>query len=161
MTEEVLFEIKNDKDRGNLILTVRQNGNDNVWFFKYHHQPISQHPEIVQQIVGASKPTARTKTIRVNIMDFQRQYWNGKSFEFKGVVLNSMEKEKTEVYNRLINKEVGAKKRKQTIEESKQKKLEAKKNKLVADEAAFQAERALRIAELFANRGDHNEHEMT
>lgn len=157
----VLFEIRNDKDRGTLILTVRKNGDDTVFFFKYHHQPINQHPEIMQRIVGESKPTTRTKTIKVNIMDFLRQYWNGTSFEFKGVVMNSTAAEKSKVFNRLLNKEIGAKKRKQTIEESKQKKLEEKnakvRSKWTQDEAEFQAERAMRIAELFENRDDHSE----
>lgn len=156
MSDIVLFEIRNDKDRGNLILTVRRVDEDNVWFFQYQHQPITQHPENVQEIVRTSKPSLRTKTIKVNITDFIRHYWNGKSFEFKAVQLNSSGKQIAKVYERLANKEVGAAKRNITMKESKEKKLEEKNNKLrekrQKDEAAFQVEKAKRITELFRGR---------
>lgn len=152
MTANVVIEIRNDKDRGNLILTIRREDEDNVYFFKYHHQAVHHHPEQIQQIVASSKPTTRTKSIKVNILGFMRQYWNGSFFEFKGVELNSAGKQSTKVYNRLLNKEVGKIKRKQTIEESKQIKLQQKndkiRQKILDDEAAFQIERAKRITEL-------------
>lgn len=152
ITAFVFFEIRNDKDRGNLILTVRRQEGDEVCFFKYHHQAINQHPEQMQQIVLSSKPTTRTKTIRVDIMGFIRNYWNGTSFEFKGVQMNTTRKQSAKIYERLLNKDVGKMKRKETIAESKQKKVEANnkkiRDKLQEDEAKFQAERAKRLAEL-------------
>lgn len=153
LTAIVFFEVRNDKDRGNLILTIRrEEAPDIIAFFKYHHQAINQHPEQVQQIVGQSKPTTRTKTIKVDVLGFIRQYWDGAYFEFKGVKLITTENQSARVYSRLVNKEVGKIKQKQTIAESKEKKLEEKNKKirqgLASAEAKFQQERAKRIAEV-------------
>lgn len=158
LTAYVFFEIRNDKDRGNLILTARRYEDNDVCFFNYHHQAINQHPEQMQQIVALSKPTTRTKTIRVDIMGFLRNYWNGTSFEFKGVQMNTTQLQSAKVYKRLLNKEVGIMKRKETIAESKQKKVEEKKKKIAEKlqkaEAAFQEEQAKRLADLMKNRCD-------
>lgn len=112
----VVFEVKLDKDRCVIVLTIRKDENDNVWFFRFHHQPINCHPEQVQQIIRSHKVTARTKSIKVNILSFFPQYWNddGKYFEFKGVKLNSTENQIAKLQNAKINKEVGLLKRQQT-----------------------------------------------
>ncbi|KAG4079356.1 hypothetical protein HA402_008048 [Bradysia odoriphaga] len=150
LTAMVFFEVRNDKDRGNLVLTIRKEGNADVHFFRFHHQPVKHHPEQIQQIIQQSKPSARTKSIKVDIISFGRQYWSGTDFEFKGVKLNSTKKQASTVYNRLINKEVGLLKRKKTVEETKQKKIKEKNGKMTRkfqeEESAFQIERARRIA---------------
>lgn len=139
-------------DRGNLVVTIRALNSQNVFFFKYHHQPIDQHPEQVQHLVRLSKPTIRTKSIKVDIQSFITQYYNvsEKVFEFRGVPLNSTNQQVSKVMDRRINKEVGILKRKKTVEERKDAKT-AEKNKkflekLASDEAKFQEERAKRIA---------------
>lgn len=151
-TAFVFFEVRNDKNRGNLVLTIRSAEKlEDVHFFRYHHQTLDQHPEQMQNIVQRAGPTIRTKSIKVDIFPFLIQYWNltGKFFEFKGVKLNSSEQQVSMVYERRIKKEVGIIKRKKTILNSKEQKL-AKKNqqmlaKLQSDEQKFQVERAERI----------------
>lgn len=105
----VVFEVKLDKDRGVIILTVRKDENDNVCFFRFHHQPIHCRPEQVQQIIRSHKVMARTKSINVNIFSFLSQYWNdnGNCFEFNGVKLNSNEHEIAKLQNAKVNKEIG------------------------------------------------------
>ncbi len=100
MSAVVVLQIRNDKERGILVLTIRQADSDVVFFFKPHHQPLRQHPIQVQEIVKRSNPTARTKTL---------------TLEFMGVVLSSTDDQSKKTYNRLLNKEVGAIKRKETI----------------------------------------------
>lgn len=147
----VIIEVRNDKDRGNLVMTIRQRGNVNSSFFKYHHQPINQHPEQIQRIVQLSKPTTRIKLIEVEIVQFVSEYWNmsGKFFEFKGVKLNSTDQQVSKVQDRLINKEIGALKRAKTIQDTKGIKKHEKnrqiREKLASDEAQFQIKRAERI----------------
>lgn len=148
----VFFEVRNDKDRGNLILTVRpQQISGNVNFFRYNHQPIDQHPEQMRLIVKHSNPTMRTKTIKVDIMPFLIQYWNfaDSFFEFKGVKMNNTEQQISIVQNRRTNKEVAQIKRRKTIQDSKQRKVVDKNlqivQKLQSDEEKFQIERAERI----------------
>lgn len=151
-TAFVVFEVINDKDRGNLALTIKPHGLDTLFFFKYHHQPIDQHPEQIQRIVQRSKPTSRKKSIKINIMPFLNEYWNvsGKFFEFKSIKLNSTSQQLAKVQERRINKEIGMMKRKNTLKEAKDRKILAEnkkiRDKLDEDEAAFQVERARRIA---------------
>lgn len=66
----VIFEVRLDIDRGIIILTIRKDEQDNVCFFRFHHQTIDCHPEQVQQIVRSHKLTVRTKSIKVNIYGF-------------------------------------------------------------------------------------------
>lgn len=153
----VIFEVRHDIDRGILVLTIRsEEMSHNVHFFKYHHQPIDQHPEQIQDIVRQTKPTSRTKSVVIDISSLLAQYWNvsGEFFEFKGVKLNSTEKQIAKVQERKINKEVGAIKRKQTIETTKKNKKQAMKDKLASDEAAFQLERAKRIKAAMVDKMD-------
>lgn len=156
-TAIVVLEVRNDKDRGNLVVTIRKLESEDVYFFKHHHQPINKHPEQIQRLVELSKPTTRTKSINVNIMAFVTQYFNVSklAFEFKGVKLNSSNQQVSKVFNLRINKEIGILKRKQTIANTKEEKL-AEKNrkileKLASDEARFQAERAERIVTAMAD----------
>lgn len=154
---DVVFEVRNDKCRGNIVVTIRPKDCKDVFFFKYHHQPIKQHPEQIQDLVEMSKPTIRTKSIKVNIMPFLSEYWNQTKnvFEFKGVELNSTKQQVLKVHERRINKEIGILKRKKTIEE---KKIQARNEenkvilqKLISDEEMFQAKRAERIREAMSN----------
>lgn len=87
----VIFEVKNDKNLGILILTVR-NADNVTHFFRDNHQSLNQHPEQVREAVKQNLPVVgRKKNVRVDIAGFLRQYWNGNTFEFKGVRLNSTE----------------------------------------------------------------------
>ncbi len=47
----VIFEVKNDKHLGILIVTIRDAKDYVIHFFRDHHQPISQHPEQVREAV--------------------------------------------------------------------------------------------------------------
>ncbi len=148
----VLFDVKNHKELGILVLSIRETGRDNVFFFKPHQQPLRHHPEQIREIVKDANPTARKKSIKVNISAFARVYWNGTEFQFMGVKLKSTEERIEKVYQRLINKELGAIKRKDTIEANAKKKAEEMDQILRAKqrkaEKLFQTERAMRIAEV-------------
>lgn len=37
----VIFEVKLDKDRGIVVLTIRKEEEDEVHFFRFHHQPLN------------------------------------------------------------------------------------------------------------------------
>lgn len=146
----VIFEVRNDIDRGILVLTISlEEMSQNVHFFKLHHQPINQHPEQVQRIIRQAKPTTRTKSVNIDVTPFSALYWNvpGKFFEFKGVKLNSTKQQLFKAEEMKINKEVGAIKRKKTIEAKKKDKGQAIREKLESDEKNFQLERARRIKE--------------
>lgn len=151
----VVFEVKLDKDRGVIVLTIRKDENDNVWFFRLHHQPIHCHPEQVQQIIRSYKVTARTKSIKVNIFSFLSHYWNenGKCFEFKGVKLNSTEYQIAKLQNAKINKEIGLLKRQGTgTKQQKQvEKVDKIKQKIQEEERQFQIIRAKRIEQAKAD----------
>lgn len=155
----VVLNVLNDKDRGNLVISIRKSDNEDTYFFKYDHQPLAKHPEQIQHLVRTSKPTTRAKSITVNIMDFITQYCNLTSgmFEFRGVKLNSTSQQVATVIDRRINKELGIMKRKKTIADGKAAKVDEKnrkiREKLLSDEAAFQQERARRIVEAMANMG--------
>lgn len=151
----VVFEVKLDKDRGIIIVTIRKEESDNVCFFRFHHQTIDCHPEQVQQIIRSHKITARTKSIKINIYGFVSHYWNinEKYFEFKGVKPNSTNQQIEKLQRAKINKEIGVLKRQETgtnqgKQMEKMKKLEAK---LREDERQFQIIRANRIAQAKAD----------
>lgn len=155
LTFRVIFEVKNDKHLGILILTIRGAGNNAIYFFREHQQPLSQHPEQVREAVKKNLPCiGRKKNVQVNIMEFVRQYWNGNTFEFKGVILNSTEMQSDKVIDRMVNKHVAAVKRSKTVDDNKQKKIDEKNEairlKFKKGEEKFQLERAKRLAELFA-----------
>lgn len=151
-TAFVFLEIRNDKDRGNLILTITPEELSAVSFFDYQHQPVSRHPEQIQEIVRKAKPTTRTKSIRVDIMPFLSQYYNvaGKFFEFKARKMNSTEQQNSQVRTMRLNKEIGALKRKRTVAELKEQRIIEKNRKIreemAKDEEKFQQERAERLA---------------
>lgn len=153
----VVFEAKLDKDRGIIILTIRKQENDNVCFFRFHHQPITCHPEQVQQIIRSNKVTARTKSIKVNVFSFLSHYWNesGQCFEFKGIKLNSTAQQTATIQSARINKEIVLLKRQHTGTGTKQQKHKEKMDtlakKLQEEETLFQIKRAERIAEVKAD----------
>ncbi len=144
----VVFEVKLDKDRGIIVLTIRKEEYDDVWFFRFHHQPLNCHPEQVQQTIRSHNITSRTKSIKVNIYGFLYHYWNEEveSFEFKGVKLNSTTQQLAKVQHRKINKEIAGLKRKETVRKNQQDKLELQKELNEKLENEFQLERAKRIA---------------
>ncbi len=146
----VKIEVRNDKDRGILVLTIcLEEMSYNVHFFKYHHQPIDQHPEQIQRIVRQARPTIRTKSVFVDITPFSAIYWNvtDRFFEFKGVKLNSSENQIHKAQETKISKEIGAIKRKLTNEAKKKDKQQAIREKLANDEKEFQLKRARRVKE--------------
>lgn len=153
MKHIVILKVTNHKELGILILSICQAGSDSISYFKPYQQPLRKHPEEIREIVKNANPTSRKKSIKVDISDFLREYWNGTEFEFKGVKLKSTEEQTQMVYQRLMNKELGAVKRKHTIEENKKRKAEEVDQKLrekrLKAEELFQSERAFRIAEVW------------
>lgn len=146
----VIFEVKLDKDRGIVVLTIRKEEEDEVHFFRFHHQPLNCHPEQLQMAIRSSKVTARTKSFKINIYEYCAHYYNSdkKCFEFKGVKLNSNVQQLKKVLNTRINKEVSLIKRKEADTKGrKEAKMEAMKEKNNKFEEEFQKERAKRIAE--------------
>lgn len=151
---QVIFRVKNDKHLGILILTIRGAENQVIHFFRDHQQPLNQHPEQVQEAMKINRPSVgRQKDVRVDIAGFLRHYWNGYTFEFNGVSMNSTDMQSDKLKDRMVNKCVGAAKRKKTIEDNKQRKIDEKnaalRLKFQKDEEKFQIERARRLAELF------------
>lgn len=142
MSAQIVLQVRYDKELGILILTIRKEENETTYHFKQHHQVLRRHPIQVQELIKRSKPTARIKSVTIDALPFLRQYWNGKTFEFMGAKLNTAEDENAKVYDRLLNKEIGTKKRLATI----------KAKKLAKDELAFQEKRAQRLAALFAGQ---------
>lgn len=150
----VVFEVRNDRNLGVLVSTIRCSEKNIVHFFREHHQPVKQHPEQVQEIIRKKCPAVgRKKNVQIDITHFYRQYSNGIDFEFKGVVLNSTTKQVNAVYSRVLNKQIGTQKRLKTIKEAKQEKIEkmnaAIRLKLEEAEERFQSERAKRLVELY------------
>lgn len=152
----VVFEAKFDKDRGIVILTIRKDEKDDVCFFRFHHQPLSCHPEQLQEFIRSQNITNRTKSVKVNIYSYSAHYWNEEEecFEFKGVKLNSTAQQLAKIHSFKIKKEIGVMKRNEAnanrAERKKAdlRKLQEKKKEI---EAKFQEERAKRIAEARAN----------
>lgn len=150
----VVFEVKLEKDRGIVVLTIRKEEEEEVHFFRFHHQPLSCHPEQLQAAIRSNKVTARTKSVTVNIYGYCAHYWNGAKnyFEFKGVQLNSNVQQLRTVMNTRINKEIGVLKRKASGGTSrKEAEIEALKEKNDQFEKEFQEERAKRIAAAMAD----------
>lgn len=150
----VVFEVKLDKDRGILVLTIRKEEKDDVCFFRFHHQPLNCHLEQVQQVIRSQKVTARRKSVKVNIYSFFSHYWNEqkKHFEFKGIKLNSTGQQMVDMQERQINKEIRLMNRREARETVTKEQKEAEKwkkltEKYAEQEAQFQLRRAKRIAE--------------
>lgn len=148
----VVLEVKLDKDRGIIVLTIRKEEHDDVCFFRFHHQTLKCYPEQLQQVIRSHNITARTKSVKVNIYGYLSHYWNeeDKCFEFKGVKLNSSKQQLAKVQNYKINKEIASLKRKETVRTNQQEKLKDLKEKNAKLEEEFQLERAERIAEATA-----------
>lgn len=140
MSAPMVLRVRNDRELGILVLAIRERESHTLYFFQSHYQELRRHPIEVQQIVKRSNPTARMKSVTIDAFSFLHQYWNGTTFTFKGVNLTSSEEENVKSFDRLLNKEIGAKKRLATI----------KAKKLANDEKAFQERRAQRIGALFA-----------
>lgn len=144
-----------------MVLTIQCTKTKVPHFFREHHQPLKQHPEQLQEIVKKKCPSVgHKKTIHVDIISFVREYFDGKAFEFKGVLLRSSAQQMDKVYDRKLKREVGTQKRLQTIKESKQRKIDEKnqtiRNNLELAERKFQEERAKRLAELFGAQVEDN-----
>lgn len=136
----IVLQITNDREHGILVKTIRKKDEETIYFFKTHHQKLWRHPIQVQEIVKRSKPTARAKSVTIDALPFLRQYWDGTTFQFMGVKLTSSDYQNNKTYDRLLNKEIGVKKRLATL----------KAKKLAKDEQLFQERRAQRIAAMFA-----------
>lgn len=145
----VVFEVKLDKDRGIIVLTIRKYELEDVWFFRFHHQPLKCHPEQLQQVIRSHNITSRTKSVKVNIFGYLSHYWNeeDKCFQFKGVKLNSSKHQLAKAQNCKINKEIASLKRKEAVRTNQQLKLKDLKEKNEKLEEEFQLERAKRIKE--------------
>lgn len=146
MSAPIVLQVRNDRELGILILSIRKEENDTVFFFKQHHQILRRHPIEVQEIVKRSKPTSRTKSVKIDAMPFLRQYWNGTTFEFLGTKLINSDDQNAKVYSRRLNKEIGTQKRLATI----------KAKKLSKDEEVFQEKRAQRLGALFSAQATHS-----
>lgn len=157
----VIFEVRNDKLLGVLVLTIQCANVKVPHFFREHHQPLKQHPEQLQEIVKKKCPSVGyKKAVNVDVISFVREYYDGKVFEFKGVLLRSSAQQLDKVYDRKLNRQIGTQKRLQTIKESKQRKID-EKNKMIRDnlelaELKFQEERGKRLAELFGAQVEFN-----
>lgn len=142
MSAPIVLRVRNDRELGILVLTIRKKENHTYYFFKPQYQELRRHPIEVQQIVKRSRPTGRMKSVTIDAISFLHQYLNGTTFTFKGVNLTSSDVENVKSFDRLLNKEIGAKKRLATI----------KAKKLAKDEEAFQERRAQRLGASFASQ---------
>lgn len=148
------FGVTLDKNRGLLVETfIPQNGD--VHFFKHHDQPLDRHCEQVQSIVKLSN-VKRSKQIKIDISAFLQEYYRCGEVWFKGYKLNSQSQQVEKTKRMQVNKELGIKKRKATIAENKQMRIDEKNQKFLErvakQEKCFQEERARRINELTMSR---------
>lgn len=165
MTDEVpiqamaTFVVRNDKYRGLLIESL-ETTDGNVYFFKWHDQPLHRHCEQMQNIIIAAN-VQRTRKMLIDVTEFFTQYFRplgGYQTEvvFRATKLLSTVDQIDKVYTMKLNKEFGITKRMETIAENKQAKIVAKNRKILSKvevaEAKFQIERARRIN---AAQGNH------
>lgn len=149
----VIFGVRNDKNRGILIETL-ESPDSNVYFFKYHDQPLDSHCDQIQRIIKAAN-VKRTKKMRINITEFSHEYYHQpeKTFMFKSTKLNSVHRQIEKVYTAKLNKDIGAIKRSITVANNRQAKIDAKNQaltmKMATAERSFQEERARRLDVLF------------
>lgn len=66
------FGVRNDKYRGLLIETLTTLDSE-VYFFKYHDQPLMRHCEQVQAIVRKSN-VIRSKKLQIDLVEFLHEY---------------------------------------------------------------------------------------
>lgn len=151
------FGVRNCKIRGVLIESMTIEGNNDVFFFKYHNQNVTSHCIEIQNIMRAVD-VKRSRKVKVDISEFCHEYYDPerKAAWFKGILLESSYKELNRTMNKRINIDAGVEKRKQTINDNKAAKAEEKQNKFEAKNAyvekLFQEERAKRIHALMAER---------
>lgn len=162
ITADAIFEVRNDKTDGILVLSIQCALKKIPHFFREHHQPIRQHPEQVQEIVKKNRPSVgHKKKIQIDVAEFLELYFVGDQFEFKGVLLRSATMQVDEVYQRKLNRQIGAAKRLKTMNETKQRKIEEKNARILSDrqvaEQKFQEERAKRLAELYGLPDDDDQ----
>lgn len=146
----VELSLRCDKSRGTLIDAIATD--TDTYFFKFHDQPVARHCKQIQGIVLAAN-VKRSKKISVDISEFLYEYFQNGSGIFKGVALDSVNKQIGRVCVFNINKEIGAKKRSITAAGNRITKIQERNAKLLSKmEAAdlyFQGERARRINEFF------------
>lgn len=146
----VIFGVRYSKDRGILIETI-STINEEV-FFKFHHQPLNRHCEQVQNLIRAAN-VKRAKKVTMDITMFSYEYFQNNTFMFKGTALKSEKSQIGQVCDLILNKEIGALKRRNTITANKAKNIQEMNAKMEAAEIDFQNKRARRIHELFGAPG--------
>lgn len=153
----IRFGVRNCKTRGILIESMTYNELD-VFFFNYRDQPLDRHCVQMQNIVRKAN-VKRTKIIDVDISEFIYEYYNAaeKVYKFRGTKLTSNGQQFTNAANLSIKKEIGNLKRKETIADKKQKKIDEHNRKLIekfeSQERLFQMQRAKLITEMNVNKG--------
>lgn len=155
----VIFEVRNDKDRGLLIESLKAPDSD-VYFFKRDDQPLRRHCEQMQIIVRKAN-VLRSKKLKVDLSEFIHEYYRSadKSIVFRATKLKSVTQQIEKVHEMTINKEVGVMKRKSTIAQNKEAKIAEKQEKILAkmkeNEEKFQVERKKRIDEFKRSQGEY------
>ncbi len=156
-SEIVDFCIRNDKQLG--ILVESMTTADNIYFFKHHDQPIFRHCDQMQRIVRQAE-VKRTKKISVDIFEFRYEYFLRNIAMFRGKPLNSNNAQINKSCNFLLNKELGAEKRKITMAASKQKKIDEQRNRVLSKmkdaDIYYHTERERRLRALFGGAGPQN-----
>lgn len=156
------FIVRHEKNRGILIDSIAINNNN--YFFKYQDQPIERHCEQMQRIIRGLN-VKRCRKIVIDITEFTEQYLIGGKCVFNGTALNSVQQQIDKAVASKTNKEIAAMKRAITYANNKPKRMEERnakiQKKMEETEKHFQAQRAIRIHELF-RRGnqstqDHSE----
>lgn len=117
-----IFGVRNDKNRGLLIETLKAPNSD-VYFFKYSDQPLTRHCEQMQAVVRKAN-VIRSKKLQVDLAEFLHEYYRNadNSIVFRATKLNSVSQQVEKVNEMRLNKEIGAIKRKKTLSEAKEKK---------------------------------------
>ncbi len=155
----VIFEVRNDKDRGLLIESLKAPDSD-VYLFKRDDQPLRRHCEQMQIIVRKAN-VLRSKKLKVDLSEFIHEYYRSadKSIVFRATKLKSVTQQIEKVHEMTINKELGVMKRKSTLAQNKAAKIAEKQEKILAkikeNEEKFQAERKKRIDEFKRAQGEY------
>lgn len=148
----VRFTVRKDKHLG--LLIEKYSTDKDEYFVKPQDQPLYRHCEQMQKIVQAAN-IQRTKVIPVDTADFDMEYFRDSKGWFKGHPLNSVNQQIDKICGLYANKEVGMKKRAETIARNKQSKIEEYNakilNKIQGAEERFRHLLAIRMEEAFGS----------
>lgn len=148
----VTFGVRSCKSRGVLIESI-DFGKGDTHFFKYQNQPIDGHCMQMQNIIRSAN-VKRARKIKIDITEFIHEYFNPAhgTVWFRGIKLDSTNKQIEKTMIKKLNIEMGAQKRVQTLIANKGVKEAAKRDSVVQKaqlvEEVFQKERARRILAL-------------